>query len=104
LPRYNPGSRNDGKREGTATVEVVWPVSGIVKGNREMKVTELYGGKMVHTIHKGPYESCELTYLKLLAWIEPGDRISGPIREEYPNDPRLVKPEEIITEIFVPVR
>jgi effector-binding domain-containing protein len=48
-------------------------VSGIVKGNREMKVYELHGGKMVHTIHKGPYESCELTYLKLFAWIKPGD-------------------------------
>jgi effector-binding domain-containing protein len=39
------------------------------------------------------------------AWIETqGLRISGPIREVYPNDPRFVKPEEIITEIFVPVR
>jgi AraC family transcriptional regulator len=59
--------------EVTATLDGAWPVSGIVKGNREMKVYELHGGKMVHTIHKGPYESCELTYLKLFAWIEPGD-------------------------------
>jgi effector-binding domain-containing protein len=59
---------------------------------------------MVHTVHKGPYESCEPTYLKLFAWIETkGLLISGPIREVYPNDPRVVKPEEIITEIFIPV-
>jgi len=91
--------------KGTATVEVAWPVSGTVKGNREMKVYELPGGKMVHTVHKGPYESCEPTYIQLFAWIEKqGFQISGPIREVYPNDPRLVKPEEIITEIFVPVR
>jgi effector-binding domain-containing protein len=38
--------------KGTATVEVAWPVSGIVKGNREMKVYDLPGGKMVHTVHK----------------------------------------------------
>jgi len=91
--------------KGTATVEVAWPVSGTVKGSREMKVYELPGGKMVHTVHKGPYESCEPTYIQLFAWIEKQEfQISGPIREVYPNDPRLVKPEEIITEIFVPVR
>jgi effector-binding domain-containing protein len=90
---------------GTARVEVAWPVSGTVKGTREMKVYELPGGKMVHTVHRGPFESCEPTYLKLFAWIESeGLRICGPIREVYPNDPREVKPDEIITEIFVPVR
>jgi AraC family transcriptional regulator len=90
--------------KGTATVEVAWPVSGSVKGNREIKFYELPGGKMVHTVHRGPYESCEPTYNNLFAWIETnGLQISGPIREVYPNDPREVKPEEIITEIFVPV-
>jgi AraC family transcriptional regulator len=91
--------------KGTATVEVAWPVSGTVKGSRDMKVYELPGGKMVHTVHRGPYESCEPTYLKLFTWIETqGLNISGPIREVYPNDPRVVRPEEIITEIFVPVQ
>ena len=90
--------------KGTAIVEVAWPVSGNVKGSRDIKVYRLPGGKMVHTVHKGPYESCEPTYLKLFAWIETkGLLISGPIREVYPNDPRVVKPEEIITEIFIPV-
>jgi AraC family transcriptional regulator len=91
--------------KGTATVEVAWPVSGTVKGSRDMKVYELPGGKMVHTVHRGPYESCEPTYLKIFTWIETqGLNISGPIREVYPNDPRVVRPEEIITEIFVPVQ
>jgi effector-binding domain-containing protein len=90
--------------KGTAIVEVAWPVSGNVRGSRDIKVYQLPGGKMVHTIHKGPYDSCEPTYHKLFAWIETqGLHISGPIREVYPNDPRLVKPEDIITEIFVPV-
>ena len=100
----SPKAVMEANQKGTATVEVAWPVSGTVKGNREMKVYELPGGKMVHAIHKGPYESCEPTYLKVFAWIEyRGLRISGPIREVYPNDPREVTPEEIITEIFVPV-
>jgi effector-binding domain-containing protein len=100
----SPEAVMEANEKGTATVEVVWPVSGTVKGTKEMKVFELPGGKMAHTIHYGPYESCESTYLELFAWIkEKGLRISGPIREVYPNDPREVPPEKIITEIFVPV-
>ena len=33
-----------------------------------------------------------------------GLTINGPIREVYPNDPREVPPEEILTEIYIPVR
>ena len=95
----------EANEKGTAIVEVAWPVSGAVKGSRDIKVYWLPGGKMVHTVHKGPYESCEPTYQKLFAWIETqGLHISDPIREVYPNDPRMVTPEEIITEIFVPVK
>jgi effector-binding domain-containing protein len=100
----SPEAVMEANEKGTAQVEVAWPVSGTVKGTKEMKVYELPGGKMVHTIHYGPYETCEPTYLKLFAWIEEkGLRISGPIREVYPNDPREVTPDKIITEIFVPV-
>ena len=99
-----PEAVMEANEKGTAIVEVAWPVSGTVKGSRNIKVYRLPGGKMVHIVHKGPYESCEPTYQKLFAWIETqGLHISGPIREVYPNDPRVVKPEEIITEIFVPV-
>jgi AraC family transcriptional regulator len=68
--------------KGAAIIGVAWPVSGNVKGNREINVYELPGGKMAHTVHRGPYESCEPTYLKLFAWIETqGLQISGPIRK-----------------------
>jgi len=94
----------EANKKGTARVEVAWPVFGIVKGYREIKAYTIPGGKMVRTVHHGPYESCEPTYQKLFTWIETkGLHISGPIREVYLNDPRLVKPEEILTEIFVPV-
>jgi AraC family transcriptional regulator len=100
----SPEAVMEANEKGTAILEVAWPVSGTVTSTGEIKFYKLPGGKMVHTVHKGPYESCEPTYLRLFAWIkEKGLRISGPIREVYPNDPRQVKPEEIITEIFVPV-
>jgi AraC family transcriptional regulator len=100
----SPEAVMEANEKGTATIEVAWPVSGIVKGSTEIKVYKIPGGKMVHTVHMGPYESCETTYLKLFSWIkEKRLQISGPIREVYPNDPREVPPDEIITEIFVPV-
>jgi AraC family transcriptional regulator len=68
----------------TAIVEVAWPVSGTVKGSGEIRVYELQGGKMVRTLHRGPYETCESTYLTLFSWIEERHLlIAGPIREIY---------------------
>jgi effector-binding domain-containing protein len=55
-------------------------------------------------LHRGPYQECTTTYERLFAWIgEQGLGITGPIREIYHNDPREVKPEEILTEILAPV-
>lgn len=101
----SPCAVMEANENGTAIVEVAWPVSGLVKGSGEIRVYELQGGKMVRTLHRGPYETCESTYYALFLWIEEHHlQIAGPIREVYPNDPRVVKPEEILTEILVPVR
>lgn len=91
--------------EKNALVEVVVPISKAVEGSEEIKCYELAGGKMAKIIHKGPYEECEPTYNKLFAWIgQKGKRIVGPIREVYLNDPREVSPDEIVTEIYVPIQ
>jgi len=101
----SPECVKEANEKGTALVEVVWPVAGMVSGSGNIEVYTLPGGKMVRTVHKGPYETCEPTYLALFSWIEKQNlQISGPVREIYPNDPREVKPEEILTEILVPVR
>lgn len=95
----------EANEKGTAVVEVAWPVSGSSDNSGEIKMYELPGGKMVRAFHKGPYETCESTYYKIFDWIDEQHlQIAGPIREIYPNDPRMVKPEEIVTEIHVPVR
>ncbi len=56
----------EANEKGTAAVEVVWPVSGTVKGTKEMKVFELPGGIIACTIHYGPYESCESSITETL--------------------------------------
>ena len=89
---------------GTARVEIAWPVTGSTAGSGAVRRYTLPGGRMVHVTHKGPYDSCEPAYLAAFAWIaENGLEVSGPIREVYPNDPQEVPPEEILTEIYIPV-
>jgi AraC family transcriptional regulator len=100
----SPESVKEANEKGTAVVEVAWPISGPANRSGEIRAYELRGGKMVRTIHKGPYEACEPTYLRLFSWIaDKGLTINGPIREVYQNDPCQVKPEDIITEILVPI-
>jgi len=91
-------------RTGTADVEVAVPVVGKVRSEEEVQSYTLPGGTMARIVHKGPYENSELSYQKLITWIaEKGLQVKGPIREIYHNDPREVKPEDIITEIQAPV-
>jgi len=100
----SPECVKEANEKGTARVEIAWPVTVPASGSGDIRRYTLPGGWMVRTVHKGPYESCEPTYLAALAWIEKnGLSITGPIREVYPNDPREVPPEEILTEIYIPV-
>jgi effector-binding domain-containing protein len=88
----------------TAIIEVAIPVHQTVAEEGDIKLYELPGGKMAKTIHRGPYENCKITYDKIFAWLEKNnEKITAPIREVYLNDPATVKPEEIITEIYVPI-
>jgi len=57
------------------------------------------------TMHQGPYEEVGTAYERLIAWIaEQGLEIAGPPMEAYLNDPYEVTPEEILTEVLIPVR
>lgn len=91
-------------QEGSARLEVAWPVSGIMSGTGWIRGYSLPGGEMVRTLHHGPYETCGTTYQGIFSWIAARRlSITGPIREIYPNNPCEARPEEILTEILVPV-
>ena len=93
------------EKEGNADVEVAFPVEEKVEETDEIKVYELEGGKMAKIVHKGAYETSESTYNKLFKWLKDNSQeVIGPMREVYPNDPREVKPEEILTEIYIPIK
>ena len=92
------------EEEGNATVEVAIPVLEKGEDTDSVRFYELPGGKMAKIIHKGPYEEVGPSYEKLFTWIEQnGKKVIGFTREVYLNDPREVPPEEILTEIYVPI-
>ena len=89
---------------GRADIEVCVPIVSRIPETAEIKCYELPGGTMAKMVHKGPYESSGPAYEKLFAWIEEnGKRLSGPVREDYLNDPRTVEPQEILTVIYAPI-
>jgi effector-binding domain-containing protein len=89
---------------GTADVEIAIPVGRRFPPSGGISCYTLPGGRMARIVHHGPYEECMPTYERLFSWIEGhGLRITGPVREIYHNDPREVKPGDILTEILAPV-
>jgi effector-binding domain-containing protein len=89
---------------GDADMEVAFPIKGSIEGEGPISIYELPGGRMAKVLHRGPYEGCGPTYTRLFAWIEEqGLAVAGPVREVYLNDPTQVKPEELMTEIYVPI-
>ncbi len=89
---------------GTADIEVVVAVEGTVRAGGEIRSYSLPGGKMARLIHRGPYEETGQSYQRIMDWIaKKGLHVNGPIREIYHNNPMEVKPEDICTEILVPV-
>jgi effector-binding domain-containing protein len=91
-------------KNGTANVEVAAPIADKIPETDEITCYTLPGGRMVKTMHKGPYAECGPTYERLYAWLkEKSMKINGPTREMYLNDPREVGEEEALTEIYVPI-
>jgi len=89
---------------GKADIEVCVPIAERIPENDRIRCYELAGGKMARAVHRGPYQECESTYMKLFDWLQENNhQIVGPIREGYINDPREVAPEEILTIIYVPI-
>lgn len=73
----------------------------------EVGMQEIGGGLFAVTVVRGPYEkSLAPAYARLCGeWVpKQGYRLRiGPSLEVYLNDPDQVKPEDLLTEIYVPV-
>jgi effector-binding domain-containing protein len=85
-------------------IEVCVPVDAAISGDADVYSRELEGGSMATTVHHGPYEQIAPAYHTLAGWIsEHGHDIAGPPREIYLNDPQMVPPEELLTQVEFPI-
>jgi AraC family transcriptional regulator len=72
----------------------------------EVGVQEIPGGLYAIVTHRGPYERLEETYHRLYQeWVPTSGRElrSFPCLEVYHNDPGTTRPEDLLTDIYVPL-
>lgn len=80
-------------------VEAGWPVTDAKLATATLPLT-----RAVSCTHTGPYEGLEKAYRAVFAWInENGYRAVFPAREVSVNDPQVTPPEQLLTEIIIPV-
>jgi effector-binding domain-containing protein len=64
-----------------------------------------YAGKVVKAVHVGPYEQSIITYNAIEKYISNNKlEKNGRVWEEYIDDPTIVDPEELRTNIYFPVK
>ena len=90
--------------ESEGDIEVCVPVSVPFSSGAGIVGRTLEAAKLAVTEHRGPYDELAPAYQVLTAWItEKGYELAGPPREVYVNDPRTVRPEELITRLEFPI-
>ncbi|HBF89108.1 MAG TPA: AraC family transcriptional regulator [Bacteroidales bacterium] len=81
-------------------------ISKDIKPEGEIGVKEIVGGKYAVFMHKGPYENFQQTYDAIYKkWLpESGYELNEqPCFELYLNEPKKTKPENLKTEIYIPI-
>jgi len=84
--------------------EIGFPVAKEAVVAEPLKKGEFIFRKIASSIHAGPYDKVSETYAKMLKFIaDNGYQVAGPCLEKYLNNPMQVKPEELKTEVIIPV-
>ncbi|HEY3323361.1 MAG TPA: GyrI-like domain-containing protein [Planctomycetota bacterium] len=103
-PFSAPMTRYTKAGEDEFNIEAGFVVAEGTKGQGEIVVSELPGGKAASTVHKGPYEKLSATYKALKEFIKvKGLKEGGTGWEFYVSDPDNTKPEELKTEVYMQV-
>jgi AraC family transcriptional regulator len=82
-------------------------VSDAVQPEGEVGVQEVAGGRYAVAMHRGPYSKFGETYAALLGQWLPArghEPVSSPCLEFYRNNPNTTAPEDLLTDIYVPLR
>ena len=71
-----------------------------------LRLIEIAGGRYAVLSHKGPYSELDLAYTWLYGQWLPGANVevrNEPALEIYVNTPRDTAPQDLVTEICIPV-
>ncbi len=86
-----------------AAVPVIAP--GNIRPTGRIRISKIPDGKVVEALYIGPYEKIKYAYNYIDSYLEENElEINGYIREEYLNDPVITPPQELKTNIVVPVK
>jgi len=92
-------------KEKDADIEVAIPITGRIEVDGGVEVKNLPPARVLAVMHKGSYETLHLTYKDLYEYMmKNGMEFAGPGRELYLSDPCKTAPEELLTEIQVPIK
>jgi effector-binding domain-containing protein len=92
-------------KEKDADIEVAIPITGRIEVDEVMEVKNLPPVRVLAVVHKGSYDTLHLTYKELYDYMmKKGMEFAGPGRELYLSDPCKTAPEELLTEIQVPIK
>ena len=87
-----PFSRYHAVTEDELDIEAGLPVAKAIEGKGDIKVSELPGGKVVTTVHHGPYEKLGNAHNALQKWVsDKGYKATSGVWESYVTDPSKEK-------------
>jgi flavin reductase (DIM6/NTAB) family NADH-FMN oxidoreductase RutF/effector-binding domain-containing protein len=85
-------------------IEIGFPFEPGIEGRDNIKVSEIPGGKSATYHYVGSYEKLPQVRAALEQWLNTnGYAVSGAAYEIYLNDPQTTAPENLETEIMVPL-
>ena len=75
-------------------------------GDDVVSIYDVPGGRHAILTHRGPYAQLPQSYNELFAWLPTSGEAPGdaPLFEVYLNDPRSTPPEDLLTEICLPLQ
>jgi effector-binding domain-containing protein len=90
---------------GEVDLDCGFPVKGVPVGTDRIRPFTLPVVKAAKALHKGPYRDLVRTYELVERWMKAeGLEAADYMWEYYLNDPTMVSPEELMTEIVWPIK
>lgn len=85
-------------------IEAGFPVARQLPGKDSVTASQMPGGKMVACLYTGPYNEIKAGYEALTQWTqEHGFYTLGTAYEVYLNDPAKTPPQQLMTQIMMPL-